>query len=141
MNFTFEFEPSGNIAVPNSGDLEKLDDHNAIVVFTQGAMQDGRSYYAYTAVKPSLYKKFCQMTRSGQAVVLGEYGEVIAAGFSFNPPPEVVDKMQRKYGCNPQFQDNLINEALRQQKVFLGKQQERRIETVVGMLKRRKKSE
>lgn len=137
MAYTFEFEPSGTVKLPNDEELTRLDANSAIVMLTQGKMADGRSYYAYVAVKPSKYRMFQKLTSMKQPLVLSEFGEVIAAGFTYNPPPEVVEKMRMKYGCNPQFQNEMVSEAIRQQQVFLMKKEKERADEFVGILKRK----
>ena len=137
MTTVFQFEPSGKIKLPSDEELTKLDGDNAILAYTSGVMQDGRPYYAYVAVRPSLYKKFRQLTAACQSMILSEYGEVIEAGIAAAPPPEVVQKMKDQYGCDPAYEDNLVKEALKQQAVFVQKKEDDRIGDIVNMLKKR----
>jgi len=134
---TFQFQASGKIKLPPDEELTKLDGDNAILAYTSGKMQDGRPYYAYIAVRPSLYKKFRQLTAARQTIILRDYGEVLEAGFASSPPPEIVQKMKDQYGCDPDYEDNLVKEALKQQAVFVQKKEDDRINDIVNMLKKR----
>ena len=137
MSTVFQFEPSGKIKLPPDEELAKLDGDNAVLAYTSGVMQDGRPYYAYVAVRPSLYKKFRQITAARQSVILGEYGELLEAGIATTPPLEVVQKMKNQYGCDPDYEQNIVQEALKQQAIFIQKKEDDRIGDIVNMLKKR----
>jgi hypothetical protein len=133
----FTFEPSGKIALPSDEELLRLDKENAIIAYTSGVTQEGKSYYAFVAVRPSAYKKFRRLTLAKQPIILSEYGDVLASGYTARPEPEVVEMMQQKYGCDLDYETSLVNEALKQQGVFAKKHEEKRIDDIVSMLKKR----
>ena len=132
----FDSEPSGRLKLPSQEELLKADEDAAILAYSCGTMSDGRPYWAYVAVKPSLYRQFYKLSAARQTMVLSNYGEVLAIGHATEPPPEVVRAMREKYGADPAYEDKLIAEANRQQDVSVKNQEEKRIMDIVTMLKK-----
>ena len=100
-------------------------------------MEDGRPYYAYIAVRPSMYKEFKEITDAGEGLTLGEYGEVIAAGFEAKPPRAVVKDMRETYGFDEQFTEKLVQKIRQEQTVFMEQQEKKRLDNIVDMLKKK----
>jgi hypothetical protein len=132
----FVFDTSGRVQQPSPEALAQADEDLAILGFVHGAMEDGRPYYAYVAIKPSQFREFHALTTAKKAMVIGEYGTVIAAGFEFEPPPEVVQEMRDVYGFDDQYEAKLKREAIRQQAAFFANQEKARIDDIVAMLKK-----
>lgn len=135
MMTSFDFESSGKLQLPSQGELLSADEDSAILAYSHGTVEDGRDYWAYIAIKPSLYRSFYKLSAARQTLALDEYGTVLAAGFTKEPPPEVRHEMKEKYGADPHYEDKLVAEANRQQDVFVKHQEEKRMADIVTMLK------
>lgn len=135
---TYTFESSGNIQVPSQQELKEIDDEVAIITYTNGTTEDGRPYYAYLAVKPSKYTEFHERTSASETIVLNDYGNIIACGFETGPPPEVIRQMREEYGYDEHYAQKLKSEASRQRKIFSARQEEKRVQDIVAMLKNKK---
>ena len=131
------FEPTGKVKHPSVEDLAQADKDLAILGYVHGTMDDGRPYYAYVAILPSKYREFHALSAAKKAMVIGNYGTVIAAGFEFEPPADVVQEMQDVYGFDEQFETKLKQEAIKDQKAFFEKQETGRIDDIVAMLKKK----
>lgn len=83
---SFRFDNAGNVAPPDVKKLAEADEDSAILVYMTGTVQDGRPYYAYIAVKPSLYCEFMDMKDANAQITPEEYGVLIASGFDQSPP-------------------------------------------------------
>jgi len=135
---SFAFEASGRLKPPSAGELAEADEKDSILAYTRGTMEDGTPYYAYVAVKPSKYQEFHARTVERRTMVLGDYGKVIAAGFEPEAPPEVVADMRQRYGIDDQYEEKLVQRVLKQQSVFVEKQETSRLQDIVSMLKSKK---
>jgi len=132
---TMDFETSGKVKKPSAEQLLAADPQASILACTTGIMDDGQPYYAYIAVKPSMYEEFYALTSARQPLVLGDYGTVIAAGFGTQPPPEVAREMREQYGFDEHYLEKLQAEVNRQGKIFHEKKEEERLTGIVEMLK------
>jgi len=130
------FDSSGQVKQPSPEELAKTDQTKAILSYIHGTMDDGRPYWAYVAVRPSKYQEFYVLTVSMKPMVIGNYGTVVAAGFESTPPQEVVMEMREVYGFDDQFEAKLKTEALKQREALFDKQEAKRIDDIVGMLKK-----
>ena len=128
------FDSSGKVKHSSAEELAVADQNTAIVSYVYGTMDDGRPYWAYVAIKPSMYREFHAITASTKAMVIGDYGTVIAAGFESEPPPEVVEEMHEVYGFDEQYEEQLRQEALKQQDVLFEKNETSRINDIVAMM-------
>jgi hypothetical protein len=133
----FVFEASGRVTLPSQEELVAADETSAIIALSQGKLSDGSPYYAYIAIKPSLYREFCARTKAGDALTLSDYGTIITIGYDAEPPAEVVAEMREKYGFENDYETKLINEAKGQQGEFLKKKEDKRIGDIVAMLKKK----
>jgi hypothetical protein len=131
------FESSGKVKHPSAENLAEADKDLYILGYVHGTMEDGRSYYAYVAIIPSKYREFHAMTAAKKAMVIGQYGTVIAAGFESEPPADVVKEMHDVYGFDEQFESKLKQEAIKQQEAFFKQQEATRIDDIVAMLKKK----
>jgi hypothetical protein len=133
----FNFDAAGKATRPSDEELAKSDEYTSILVFIHGAMADGRPYYAYVAVKPSKYKEFSALTANKQNFVINDYGKVLMCGYTYDPPPRVVERMRKEYGFDEHYVEKLTEQANNQQKQFFEKQEVSRIDNIVAMLKKK----
>ena len=133
------FDSSGKVKHSSADELAQADQNTAILSYVHGTMEDGRPYYAYVAVKPSKYREFHALTAAKKAMVIGEYGTVVAAGFELEPPADVVKEMREVYGFDDEYETKLKQEGLKQQEAFFAKQEKTRIDDIVAMLQKRQK--
>jgi hypothetical protein len=81
------FEASGKVRCSSTEELAEADKETAILGYVHGTMEDGRPYWAYVAIIPSKYREFHALTAARKAMVIGNYGTVVAAGFESRPQP------------------------------------------------------
>jgi hypothetical protein len=129
------FDESGNVAVPAPRELEKIDTHTYVVAFTDGKVADGRHYYAYIAVKPSLYQEFYNNTLEKKPMVLSNYGTVIIADFLQNPPEEIVEFMRNEFGFEDNLEDSLKQQVSAQRTAYIKENEIKRTQDIVSMMK------
>lgn len=135
---THQFESSGKLKLPSAEAIASADRDTAIVCYTNGTLNDGRFYYAYVAVKPGKYLEFHELTSARKSIVLGEFGEILAAGFEPSPPDGVVKRMREEYGYDEQFAQRLKDEVVKQRGSFSKAQEEKRLMDIVAMLRAQK---
>lgn len=136
---TYAFDNNGKLTTPNDQELRAADHNTTILTYTTGTLEDGRPYYAYIAVDPSRYREFHAMTSYNKPIILGDYGEIIAAGFKVEAPEDVKREMCDVYGYDEAFADKLKAEVERQRKEFSAKREEKNILDIVAMLKAQQK--
>ena len=116
---TFRFDKSGAPVLPSDEELATLDKEEAILAYTDGMMEDGRPYYAYVAVTPSMYPEFYAKTCARESLSLGDYGTIIACGFEESPSESVVAEMREQFGFDEGYETKLLQEAKEQQLLFM----------------------
>lgn len=134
----FAFDAAGNFQPPSAEELARLDSIASIIAYSYGFMEDGRPYWAYVAVKPSLYQQFYAQSVARQSMVVGDYGTILAAGFESEPPAHIVQQMQDSYGCDPRYEEKLIAEVRKEQAAALSQNEEKRLMDIVAMMKNQK---
>lgn len=134
---TISFESSGKVKSSSPEALAAADSDMAVLGYVHGTMEDGRQYYAYVAIKPSKYREFYALTAAKKAMVIGQYGTVLAAGFDSQPPADVVKEMREVYGFDDQYEAKLKQDALAQQEAFFANQEKVRIDDIVAMMKKK----
>jgi len=87
--------------------LEEADADNAIIVLTTGEMENGSSFYAYLAIKPSKYLDFLEAEKKGD-YKLSDYGKVIEMGEGENPSTQVMKKMEKEFGIRHDFEEEFV---------------------------------
>jgi hypothetical protein len=137
---SFAFDSSGAVLPPTPEELAEADKHSAILCLTDGVLEDGRPYYAYVAVKPSLYAEFHKLTNDRQPMIVGNYGEIIMAGYAPSPPPEVVREMNENYGFDDSYKEKLLKHVQDEYREFSAKQEDMRIKDIVSMLQNQQKN-
>jgi len=90
-------------------DWEKVDEDGSILHLTGGTDANGKEYYAYMAIKPSLYKEFHEKSLNDETININDYGIVIESGFGALPPPEVQKKMADEYGFSANFENEITS--------------------------------
>ncbi len=78
-----------------------------IMMLCRGTDQDGDPFWAYVCVKPSRAKDFKEAQDRGN-FQLEEYCTIMEAGGGYDVPPEVMERMERDYGVNHNFENDLI---------------------------------
>lgn len=91
------------LAAINAGEM---DDERIYELF-MGVDGDGRNFFMYLAVKPSLYTDYKQKTEAGEAIEFLNYGEILEWGYAVVPPKEVQQKMAEKYGLQHDLEERL----------------------------------
>jgi len=135
---SFIFEPSGQMKIPTTEDLAIADEDNGILVLSRGVQADGTPYYAYIVVIPSKFAEFMRKTEEKIACDLESYGDVLFAESLAEPPVEIAEMMRDCYDFDEEFQQKLFEEMKKEQKVFVGKKEEKRIMDIVAMMKKQK---
>lgn len=128
------FTKDGTFAVPSAEAFAQADEDTAILAYTHGTMDDGRPYYAYVAVKPSLYQEFYRKSAAREPIVIGQYGTVVEGGFEASPPPDVQQRM-RELGFDEKLEEKLTQAAKKQLKAIHERQEVERIQGIVEMLR------
>lgn len=132
----FNFESSTALKIPSDDELEALDSERSIIAFTNGRFDDGKTYYAYVAVRPSMYREFHAKTKLRQPFVVGDYGSIIMCGEELHPPADVAKMMRDEYGFDDAYEEQLLKEVTEQRNVFCQKKEEDRLSDIVNMLKK-----
>lgn len=129
------FDTSGKVSVPPTNVLERIDSHTYIVAFTNGTMADGKPYYAYIAVKPSMYQEFYDNTVAKKPMVLSNYGSVIVADFMQTPPKEIIEFMRSEFGFENNFEDSLRQQVSAQRNAYIKENEIKRAQDIVNMMR------
>ena len=78
-----------------------------IMILCRGIGEGGNSCWAYMCIKPSMAKSFKEARESGPFDI-EEYGAIIESGEGAEPPDEVKRRMEREYGMNHNYEDDLL---------------------------------
>jgi hypothetical protein len=78
-----------------------------VMVLCRGRDNCGNPCWAYMCVKPSMAKSFKDAREKG-AFNLEEYGSIIEYGVGEEPPTEIKVRMERSYGMNHNYEDDLL---------------------------------
>jgi|GEM_PF-1707282 len=79
-----------------------------IMVLCRGSNDRGNPCWAYMCVKPSMAQSFKEARTKG-AFNLEDYGSVIEYGDGVEPPDDIKRSMERNYGMNHNYEDELLN--------------------------------
>jgi hypothetical protein len=120
---TLPFDTSGKIVLPATEELEEEDGQTAILTYVSGSLDDGTSYYAYIAVKPSKYMEFYSLTAERIPIEnLLDYGVIVSEGFQEEPSPAVLREMRERYGFDDQWEEKLKLRLKQQRSKLCGTQ-------------------
>jgi hypothetical protein len=86
--------------------LNAIDAEVEIITLVTGTLENGQSGYAYVLIKPSRYRAFKKAQAKG-AYDLARYGTIIAHGKGHKPTAKIRERMQREYGANHRFEEEL----------------------------------
>lgn len=78
-----------------------------IMVLCQGKDRRGKPIWAYLCIKPSMALGFKEARARGN-VDITNYGSVLESGEGTEPPDDVKERMERDYGMNHQFEEELL---------------------------------
>lgn len=78
-----------------------------IMILCRGRGADGNSCWAYMCIKPSMARSFKEARDKG-AFDIEDYGTVIEEGLGAEPSTEVKRRMEREYGMNHNYEDDLL---------------------------------
>lgn len=89
---------------------------STIMLLCKGTRKNGKPFWAYMCIKPSMAKAFKDARDKGH-FNLEDYGTVIESGDGHEVPPETRKRMERDYGVNHDYENQLLNaiEMLRMQ--------------------------
>jgi len=87
-----------------------------IMVLCQAKNERGQPFWAYICIKPSMALAFKEAREKGN-MNLEEYGTIIEWGNGASVPADVKARMERDYGLNHTYEQDLINaiEVLKRQ--------------------------
>ena len=78
-----------------------------IMLLCRGNYQDGRSFWAYFCIKPSMARAFKEARDHGQ-IHLEEYGTIIECGDGNDVPADIRERMEKEYGVNHRYEEQLF---------------------------------
>ena len=81
-----------------------------IMILCRGKAPGGKHVWAYMCIKPSMAKAFKEAREKG-AFDIEDYGSVIESGEGAEPPEEVQLRMERDYGMNHRYEEDLLRAA------------------------------
>lgn len=87
--------------------LDQADEHASMVEFGTLHNHEDKQFWFYLNIKPSLYLDYKQTFEQGNSIDIKSYGEILACGWGDTPPSDVIQAMQEKHNCSPDFQDDV----------------------------------
>lgn len=78
-----------------------------IMILCRGSNENGKPCWAYMCIKPSMAKSFKEARDRG-AFDIEDYGAIIESGDGLEPSDEVKRRMEREYGMNHRYEDDLL---------------------------------
>jgi hypothetical protein len=123
---------SGDLVAPSASELDEADADNEMYTLTIGTTDDGKPYWMYAAIVPSLYQDFIAAAAAGQRIEINDYGYALKFGFDAVPPAEVKEEMKRKYGFDENYEAKLAAEIEKERKAFLERQEDERIKAYLA---------
>ncbi len=80
----------------------------SIIVLCHAQHQDGKPFWAYLCIRPSMAKAFADARDSG-TMDLADYGTIIEFGDGEEVPNDVQARMRRDYGVRNDYEDQLAS--------------------------------
>lgn len=96
-----------NITPPPLSTQSMADLLCTIMLLCRGMGTDGKPFWAYMCIKPSMAQAFKDAREKGR-FNLEDYGTILEVGSGDEVPPEVRNRMERDYGVNHGFEDALL---------------------------------
>lgn len=78
-----------------------------IVLLCRGTGTDGKPFWAYMCIKPSMAQAFKDAREKGN-FKLEEYGTILEIGEGADVPPDIMHRMEVHYGVNHHYEDELM---------------------------------
>ncbi len=78
-----------------------------VMVLCKGKQDDGKPFWAYVCVKPSMAKSFKEARDKG-AFNLEEFGTIIEHGNGSDVPADIRKRMERDYGVKHDYESQLL---------------------------------
>lgn len=79
-----------------------------VMILCRGRDAAGNPIWAYLCIKPSMAAAF-KAAREGGNVDIADYGTIIESGEGEEPPEKIKLRMERDYGVNHQFEQDLLD--------------------------------
>ena len=87
--------------------LDQADEQVSMVEFGTLHNHEGKQFWFYLNIKPSLYLDYKQAFVQGSSIDIKSYGDVLAYGWGNTPPDNVIQTMQDEHNCSPNFEGNI----------------------------------
>jgi hypothetical protein len=81
-----------------------------ILLLSRGYTTDGQAQYTYLSLPPTKLIAFKEAEAEGN-FSYEDFGEVLYSGEGLEPPDEVKKEMEKKYGFNHNFEEQLMEKA------------------------------
>jgi hypothetical protein len=78
-----------------------------IMILCRGGDENGNPCWAYMCIKPSMAKSF-KAARDSGIFNIEDYGTIIECGNGVQPPDAVKRRMEREFGMNHHYEDDLL---------------------------------
>ncbi len=78
-----------------------------IMVLCQGRRENGKPFWAYLCIRPSMAKAFKEAREKG-AFNLEEFGTVIESGDGTDIPADIRRRMETEFGVNHDYEKQLL---------------------------------
>lgn len=78
-----------------------------VMLLCRGNDHYGKPFWAYMCIKPSMAQSFQEAREKGK-FNLEDYGTVLETGPGHDVPTEVATRMERDYGVNHHFEEDII---------------------------------
>lgn len=95
------------ITPPPLSSLSMADLLCTIVMLCRGVDTNGKPFWAYMCIKPSMAQAFKEAREKGN-FHLEDYGTILEMGEGEDVPPEMRQQMERDYGVNHHYQEDLL---------------------------------
>ena len=98
--------------------LKQIDGDVNILVLISGQLADGSEHYAYLSVPPGKYQAFKTAEAKG-GYDASQFGTILAHGKGLTPPLHVQQELEKLYGANHRFEEELAELSRRIEKALL----------------------
>jgi hypothetical protein len=78
-----------------------------IILFCSGTGTDGKPFWAYMCIKPSMADSFKEARDRGE-FKLEDYGTILEIGEGLEAPQDVRQRMETQYGVNHHYEEELL---------------------------------
>lgn len=78
-----------------------------LIILCRGRDVENKPIWAYLCIKPSMASAF-KYARERGGLDIADYGTIIESGDGEEPPSDIKTRMERDYGVNHGFEDQLL---------------------------------